>query len=115
MALDETGKPNIGPFSCGGTVTVENGSHKVTRSGQYHAFAHYSRHVKRGAKVLSTGAADRAGNSKALSHVAFRNPDGGFVLVVANPGQERSVLVQAGGNCLEFKAPADSVHTLEWA
>jgi glucosylceramidase len=31
IALDEHGKPNIGPFSCGGTVTVENGSHKVTR------------------------------------------------------------------------------------
>jgi glucosylceramidase len=115
IALDEKGKPNIGPFSCGGTVTVENGSHKVTPSGQYHAFAHYSRHVKRGAKVLSTGKADQAANSKALSHVAFKNPDGGFVLVVANRGQERSVQVQAGGNCLEFKASADSVHTLEWA
>ena len=32
-------------------VTVGNGSHKVTRSGQYHAFAHYSRHVKRGGRV----------------------------------------------------------------
>ena len=115
IALDEKGKPNIGPFSCGGTVTVENGSHKVTRSGQYHAFAHYSRHVKRGAKVLSTGAAEKPAEAKSHSHAAFRNPDGGYVLVVANPGAERTVSVQAAGNCLEFKAPADSVHTLEWA
>jgi glucosylceramidase len=114
VALDEKGKPNIGPFSCGGTITVENGTHKITRSGQYHAFAHYSRHVKRGAKVLSTGGA-KAGDPKAVSQVAFRNPDGGLVLVVANPGPERTVHVQAGGNCLEFKAPADSVHTLEWS
>ena len=113
IALDENGKPNIGPFSCGGTVTVENGTHKVTRSGQYHAFAHYTRHVKRGAKVLSTGAASSK-DAKALSHVAFRNPDGSHVLVVANPGPERTVQVQATGNSLEFKAPADSVHTLEW-
>jgi glucosylceramidase len=115
IALDEKGKPNIGPFSCGGTVTVENASHKVTRSGQYHAFAHYTRHVKRGAKVLSTGTAGKSDSGKGLSHIAFRNPDGGHVVVVANPGPERKVQVQAGGNCLEFKAPADSVHTLEWA
>jgi O-glycosyl hydrolase len=69
--------------------------------------------VKRGAKVLSTGTAKA--DAKALSHVAFRNPDGSHVLVVANPGQEKTVKVQAGGKGLEFKAPADSVHTLEWA
>ena len=97
----------------GGTVTVENGSHKVTSSGQYHAFAHYTRHVKRGAKLLSTG--DAKADEKALSHVAFRNPDGGNVLVVANPGPEKTIQVTAGGQCLEFKAPSDSVHTLEWS
>jgi glucosylceramidase len=120
IALDEKGKPNIGPFSCGGTVTIENGTirdapHKVTRSGQYHAFAHYTRHVKRGAKVLSTGATGKSDSGRGLSHVAFRNPDGGYVAVVANPGPERTVQLEAGRNCLEFKAPADSVHTLEWS
>lgn len=118
IALDEKGKPNIGPFSCGGTITVENGTHKVTRSGQYWAFAHLSRHVKRGAKVLSTGQAAQEtarGAAGSLSHVAFRNPEGGHVLVVANRGAERPVHVHLGGSCLEFNAPADSVHTLEWA
>ena len=46
VALDEKGNPNIGPFSCGGVITVENTTHKVTRSGQYWAFAHYSKHVR---------------------------------------------------------------------
>jgi glucosylceramidase len=114
VALDEKGSPNIGPFSCGGVVTIENGTHKVTRSGQYWAFAHYSRHVKRGAKVISSSGATEAAKGSP-SYVAFRNPDGGYALVVANPGAERPVKVQVGGNCLEFKAPADSVHTLEWA
>jgi glucosylceramidase len=113
VALDEKGNPNIGPFSCGGVITIENGSHKITRSGQYWAFAHYSRHVKRGAKVLAARAAKGDGGS--CSHAAFRNPDGGYVLVVANKGKEMPVHVQLGGNCLEIKAPADSVHTLEWA
>ena len=118
VVLDEKGNPNIGPFSCGGVITIENGTHKVTRSGQYWAFAHYSRHVKRGAKVLAPGGEEKEsakGGSGSLTHTAFRNADGGYVLVVANRGTERSVQVQSGGNCLEFKAPADSVHTLEWA
>ena len=53
VALDEKGKPNIGPFSCGGVVTVDNATKKITRSGQYWAFAHYSKHVRRGAKVFA--------------------------------------------------------------
>jgi len=114
VALDEKGNPNIGPFSCGGVITIENGSHKITRSGQYWAFAHYSRHVKRGAKVLAAGGAAKS-DGGSCSHAAFRNPDGGYVLVVANKGTELPVHVQLGGNCLEFKAPGDSVHTLEWA
>ena len=87
----------------------------MTRSGQYWAFAHYSRHIQRGAKVLSAGASEKPSDAKSLSHAAFRNPDGGFVLVVANPGPEKTVCVQSAGNCLDFKVPADSVHTLEWS
>lgn len=43
LVLDEHGKPNIGPFSCGGTATLE-GSGQIVRSGQYWALAHFSQH-----------------------------------------------------------------------
>ena len=116
IALDEKGNPNIGPFPCGGTVTIDSGTHKVTRSGQYWALAHYSRHVKRGAKVVHSAPAHQGANSAtAVSQVAFRNPDGKYVLVVANKGPEQPVQVQCGGNVLEFKAAANSIHTLEWS
>jgi len=114
IALDEKGKPNIGPFSCGGVVTIDSTTQKLTYSGQYWAFAHYSRHVKRGAKVLAAGEGAKS-KSALCSHAAFRNPDGSYVLIVANKGPETTVRAQLGGNCLEFKAPADSVHTLEWS
>jgi hypothetical protein len=39
LVLDESGKPNIGPFSCGGVVTLNSKSHELTRRGQYWAFA----------------------------------------------------------------------------
>ncbi|HWG20498.1 MAG TPA: glycoside hydrolase family 30 beta sandwich domain-containing protein [Terracidiphilus sp.] len=120
LALDEKGKPNIGPFSCGGTITIENGtvrdaSHKVTRSGQYWAFAHFSRHVRRGARVFATNGVAPDPQQAAVSHCGFVNPDGKQVLVVANRGGEQRVQFVLGGHALELDLPADSVHTLEWA
>ena len=116
VALDEKGNPNIGPFPCGGVITVENGTHKVTRSGQYWALAHYSKHVRRGAKVFRTdGVGGGEGKPGAVTHTGFRNPDGSCVVVVANRGPEKRVQLVLGGQALEFDMAADSVHTLEWA
>jgi len=115
LALDEVGKPNIGPFSCGGVITVENATHKVTRSGQYWAFAHYSRHIKRGAKVFATDGIGFDGAGGKVSHAGFRNPDGSLVVVLANTGEQKSVQLIHGAHTLEVEVPADSVHTLHWA
>ena len=114
LVLDEKGKPNIGPFSCGGVITVENGTHKVTRSGQYWAFAHYSRHVRRGAKVFQTNGVVTDSGTASISHAGFVNPDGSHVMVVANSGPQQRVQLVLGSNALDVELPADSVHTLEW-
>jgi glucosylceramidase len=123
VVLDEKGKPNIGPFPCGGVVTVENGTHKITRSGQYWAFAHYSKHVRRGAKVFATngvgqgeaGGTAEKGTAVGVSHVGFRNPDGSYVVVLANRGAEKQVQLVLGSSALDVELPADSVHTLQWS
>jgi glucosylceramidase len=118
VALDEKGKPNLGPFPCGGVVTVDNATKKITRSGQYWAFAHYSRHIRRGARVLQTNeigesAAETSVNP--ISHTGFRNPDGSFVVVLANRGAEKRVQLLLGSQALEVDLPANSVHTLQWS
>ncbi len=118
IALDEKGNPNIGPFPCGGLITVENGSHKITKSGQYWAFAHYSRLVKRGAKVFEingVGQASTQGASSSVSQSGFRNRDGSLVVVLANRGPERLVQLVHGLNALEVDLPADALLTLEWS
>jgi glucosylceramidase len=116
LALDEKGKPNIGPFSCGGVITVDNATRKVTRSGQYWAFAHYCKHVRRGARVFQTdGVGGGQGTANPVSHTGFRNPDGSFVVVLANRGPETRVQLLLGSNTLEADLPADSVHTLQWS
>jgi glucosylceramidase len=110
VALDEKGNPNIGPFPCGGVITVDSGTHKITKSGQYWTFAHYSKHVKRGAKVFATD-----GAAGAVSNSGFRNPDGSYVVVLANRGAERRVQLVDGLNALEVDLAADSLYTLQWS
>jgi glucosylceramidase len=115
LALDEQGKPNVGPFSCGGVITVDSGTHQIMRSGQYWAFAHYSKHIKRGAHVFATDGVGYDGAGGAITHVGFRNPSGTLVVVVANTGPQRRAQLVHGPSVLELDLPADSVHTLEWA
>jgi glucosylceramidase len=109
LALDEHGRPNIGPFSCGGFVTIHSQTHEITRSGQFWAFAHFSRAIRRNARRFDTQS-----NAEKLSHVAFENPDGERVLVLTNPGRERRVQLQLAGMTAEISLPPDSVSTLVW-
>jgi glucosylceramidase len=136
MALDEYGTPYIGrregPGGMAapaeqqrkvlrvgaGLVTVQNATHEVTRSGRFWALAHYSKHVKRGARVFATagvGETTAQTGARAISHAGFRNPDGSYVVVLANCGAEKRVQLLMGTNALDVDLPADSVHTLQWS
>lgn len=112
LALDEAGKPNIGPFSCGGVVTVDSKTNAVTRSGQYWALAHLSKFIKRGARRIGS---DAKSNVADLNHVCFQNPDGEKILVIANAVTERKVTIQQGSRVAEVLLPRDSVSTLVWS
>jgi len=109
LVLDEKGSPNIGPFPCGGVVTVDSKTHEITRSGQYWAFAHFSKSIRRGAQVLAS-----AGDLHGIDHVAFENPDGSHVLVVTNQGDGQVIACQIGDQALNLALDSDSVTTLVW-
>jgi glucosylceramidase len=109
FALDEQGRPNIGPFPCGGLVTINSTTGEVVRSGMYWAFAHYSRAIKRGARRFES-----EGSLEKVSHVAFANPDGTCALVLTNAGPERAVNLRIGGSAVEVALPADSITSLTW-
>ena len=110
IALDEQGKPNIGPFPCGGVVTVHSGSQEVTRSGQYAAFAHYSRHIRRNATVIGS-----SGDVSGVDHVAVANPDGSYALVLTNAGRSsQAVELRFGKVATPVDLAPDSVTTLNW-
>lgn len=109
LVLDENGSPNIGPFRCGGVVTVNSRTQQIVRSGQYWAFAHYSKAVQIGARVIASH-----GEFAGIEHVAFQNPDGSHVLVVANQGGERVVPCSFQDKTLALNLPGNSVTTSVW-
>jgi len=109
LALDERGRPNIGPFSCGGVVTIDSATKEITRSGIYWALAHYSRVIRRGARRFDSQSA--ASN---LQHAALENPDGQQVLVVTNAGPARGIELRLGGNAARVSLKDNSITTLVW-
>jgi glucosylceramidase len=110
LALDEKGRPNIGPFPCGGMVTIHSQTKEITRSGQYWAFAHFSRVVKRGARRFET-----TGKLAGVEHVGFENPDGQKVLVVTNIGPAKTATLNQASKTADLALPADSITTLLWS
>ncbi len=109
LVLDEHGKPNIGPFPCGGVVTLDSKTHAITRSGQYKAFAHYSRVLDRDAQVFAS-----TGDLPGLSHIAAENPNGKKVLILTNQAAEQQVQIALANQTLPLTLPADSITTLAW-
>ncbi len=109
LALDEQGRPNIGPFSCGGLVTIHSQTKKITRSGQYWAFAHFSRLIRRGAHRFHS---ESMGTD--VDHVACENPDGQRVMVLTNPSATRQVVLRMGAMTAELNLASNSVTTLGW-
>jgi glucosylceramidase len=109
LALDEQGKPNVGPFSCGGVVTIDSRTRQITRSGQYWAFAHYSKAIRRNARVLASH-----GQLAGVEHVVLENPDGSRVLILTNRGEARALNCGLDSSTLQVQMPADSVATLVW-
>ena len=109
-ALDHEGNPNIGPFPCGGLVTVHGVTKEVSYSGQFWAMAQFSSFVKSGAKRIAS-----EGDYSDLFHVAFRNPDGQCVLVITNGSdKERSVALHVSEQHAEVQLAPNSVTTLVW-
>jgi glucosylceramidase len=109
LALDEHGRPNIGPFTCGGLVTVNSQSKNISYSGQFWALAHYSRFVRRGALHF-----DSQGKVDSLSHCSFENPNRERILILTNSGPGRTCHIQIEGQSASLSLAQNSVTTLLW-
>lgn len=96
LLLDECGGPNIGPFFCGGLATLDSQTGELTYSGQYKAFKHFSKFIKRGAKIhsakidnCSLSMFDFPKNQIPPEATAAFNPNGSHVISLANPNSSK--------------------------
>jgi glucosylceramidase len=112
LMLDSKGRPNVGPYNCGGLVTLnDNGS--ILQSGQCHALRHFSRHLQRGAVRIASGS-----DAPGVRHLAVHNPDGSFAVVLTNPGEAPGealdLRIVHAGQQVSLSLPRDAVATLDW-
>src|SRR5260370_7411915 len=54
VALDERGRPNIGPFDCGGLVQIHSVTREITFTGLDLALVQHARAFRRGAGVFAS-------------------------------------------------------------
>jgi len=109
MATDESGKPNIGPYPCGGILTINYRKQEIIRSGQYWALAHFSRAIRRGARRFESQSL-----ATDLAHVAVENPGGQKVLILTNLGGARTIQVNQGLSSAAIALEENSIATLIW-
>ena len=97
LLLDEDGGPNIGPFGCAGLATLNSQTGELTYSGQYQAFKHFSKFIKRGAKIYPVSFSENFaccssfpnGMNVHIDAVAADNIDGSHVIVMVNPSESK--------------------------
>jgi glucosylceramidase len=112
LALDSRGGPEHGTCGtrCNGVVEIAGDGYR--HNAEYYVLAHASRFVERGARRVET----RSAPGSPLQHVAFQNPDGSFVAVVLNRGdQQTRFSVGAGGRSFAATLPAGAVATFTWS
>ena len=108
LMLDSQGKPNIGPFQCGGLVTLKDDG-SLVMSGQYWTLRHFSQHLRRGAVRIGSHS-----DASELKHVAFENKDGSHVLVLTNTGEERNISLIHSNLETTLRIDKQSVTTVVW-
>ncbi|SIT83536.1 glycoside hydrolase family 30 beta sandwich domain-containing protein [Microbacterium sp. RU33B] len=112
--LDTTGEPNTGPLRaecCSLPFTVPAGNlDSVTANRDYYLYGQLSRFVRAGAVRIGSSQ-----TSTDISNVAFRNPDGTIVVVVANgAASSRTVALRSPDGVVTDTLPAMTVGTYRW-
>lgn len=107
IALDTQGGPNhVGNF-CHAPVLVDTKSGEVHVQPSFYYIAHFSKFVATGAKRLASTNRDNT-----LQSIAFLNPDGSRVVIVANPTDSpRDITLSVGGKSRALTLPAHAIQT----
>jgi len=107
ICLDWQRKPNRGPHHASPTMIVLKEDNTIEYRYDYYMYGQFMKFVKRGAYRISSTSGDRYFNN-----VAFLNPDGSIVLVIANAEtQEKKVAVRCKDKYFRLEIPSKTVIT----
>ena len=110
LAADPEYKPYTdrgGCNMCQGAVTIDRDN--VTRNIAYYSVAHASKFVRPGSVRIASNEID------SLSNVAFRTPDGKYVLIVSNNTEsEQKFNIKFKGKFAEAELDGGDVATYVW-
>lgn len=111
MVLDEQGRPNNGPFPSKIAMRRMHSDTKEMESlFEYYNYGHFMKFVQRGATRIGSEP-----SSKDIPNVAFRNPDGTIVVVVANTTDAaHRIDLRFKGRHARVEVPAKGVITARW-
>ncbi len=110
--IDHQGQPNVSGFhDCDPTIIVLNRDTLTPEyRADYYIYGQFMKFIRPGALRIASESP-----AKGPAHVAFRNPDGSLVLVLAHPGSStRDVVVEWKGRTFTATLMAKSVATFRW-
>lgn len=109
--IDDKRQPNPGPHDCSLTCIVLNTADlSLEYRFDYYMYGQFMKFIKRGAVRVGSSECEES-----FANVAFKNPDGSMVLIVANTARAPRTFAAACGN-VSFSATLDavSVGTYVW-
>jgi glucosylceramidase len=109
--LDDNGNPNNGPFEASRTIiTLDPKTRKPKEHFDYFLYGQFMKFVRRGALRIESGARENS-----IANVAFRNPEGGIVLIVVNSGGfEQLLWLSCGERGAAARLPGKCIATFTW-
>ncbi len=109
--LDEKRGPNNGPFDASKTcIMLDSRDRSVTYRNDHFIYGQFMKFVQRGAARI-----DAEGSTKRFAGVAFQNPDGRVVLIVANGDrQAKRFRIVSGPLAATATIPSNAVATYVW-
>jgi glucosylceramidase len=109
--IDDTGKPNNGPFRAKRTcIMLKAQDLSVDYPLDYYIYGQFMRFIDRGAVRLSV-----TGQDTKRPAVGFMNPSGSLTLIIVNLHDEkRPIEIAADDSRARFEPAARSVTTLVW-
>jgi glucosylceramidase len=118
------GLPGTGPHAgqqCIAPLIVDTAKHTYSFTSDYWALAQFSKFIQLGAQRIDSGAPNSCPTSPTppapcgLEDVAFRNPDGGEVLVATtHDGQPHTLTVTENGQSFSYTVPDGATATFVW-